>query len=295
MSESDLADPPRARAGPAVRRRGVGLSTTDAAASTRRCKSIALERSRPRRVPQPDRGHLGRADARRLFLGRHAADVFALVVRQALRARRDALSQGLSGARLRDRHQLQSLHQLLHGREHHGDADAGAGARGVRPQSFLQEQLSVPAMDRSRTASSTISNSPSAMSPNARRGTAPEAVESVLDAAHALHEPGRVPLSPRHQAEARGIRARGGASGSRTRRATYSDLWRTVPSLAARQGADAERTGGGRAQAAGCACRKRTCSISWRRTARSCSPGSASCCASCATSRNISIRSARPS
>ena len=81
-------------------------------------------------------------------LGRHAADVFALVVRQALRARRGALSQGLSGARLRDRHQLQSLHQLLHGGEHHGDADAGAGARRVRTQPLLQEQLSVPAMDR---------------------------------------------------------------------------------------------------------------------------------------------------
>ena len=56
-----------------------------------------------------------------------------------------ALSQGLSGARLRDRHQFQSLHQLLHGGEHDGDADAGHRARRLRPQPLLQEQLSLPA------------------------------------------------------------------------------------------------------------------------------------------------------
>ncbi len=61
-----------------------------------------------------------------------------------------ALPQGLSGARLRDRHQLQPVHQLLHGGEHDGDADAGHRPRRVRPQPLLQEQLSVPAVDRPR-------------------------------------------------------------------------------------------------------------------------------------------------
>ena len=105
-------------------------------------------------------------------LGRHAAHVRALVLRQALRPRRGALPQGLPGARLRDRHQLQSVHQLLHGGEHDGDADAGHRPRRLRPQPLLQEQLSLPAVDRSRPASSTISTSPSAMSPPARSGTA---------------------------------------------------------------------------------------------------------------------------
>ena len=38
-------------------------------------EEIALRRTRARRLSQPDRDHLVRADARRLFLARHAADV----------------------------------------------------------------------------------------------------------------------------------------------------------------------------------------------------------------------------
>ena len=83
-------------------------------------------------------------------LGRPAADVSALELRQALRLPRNAVPQGPAGARLRDRHQLQPLHLLHHGGKLHDDADAGHRARRVRPQSFLQEQLPVPAMDRRR-------------------------------------------------------------------------------------------------------------------------------------------------
>ncbi len=56
--------------------------------------------------------------------------------------------RGLMGPRLRDRHQLGPLHLLRHGGEHGDDADARHRARRLRPQPLLQEQLSVPAMDR---------------------------------------------------------------------------------------------------------------------------------------------------
>ena len=87
---------------------------------------IALGELGPRHLSQPDRGHHRRADARRLFLDRHAADVPALVVRQALRPRRGLLQARHAQPRLRARHQLRPLHQLHHGREFHDDAGAGA-------------------------------------------------------------------------------------------------------------------------------------------------------------------------
>ena len=113
----------------------------------------------------------------------------------------------------------------------HGDADAGARARGVRPQPFFQEQLSLPAMDRSRAAFSTTSISPSAMSPNARSATASSAVESALDAAHALMNQGVF----RYR---RATKLKMGEYESRRRERlkneaqSYCDLWRTVPSAA---------------------------------------------------------------
>ncbi len=62
------------------------------------CEEVALRRARPRRLPEPDRGHHRRADARRLFLDRHAAVLQALVVRQAFRPARGVLPQGPDGA-----------------------------------------------------------------------------------------------------------------------------------------------------------------------------------------------------
>ena len=111
--------------------------------------------------------------------------------------------KGLAGPRLRDRHQFQPGDLLHHGRELHDDADAGHGACRVRPQSFLQEQLPVPAVDRCRRHPRLSQPLPATTSPNARRSTGIEAVERVLDAAHALKEHGRQPLRPPLAAEPR--------------------------------------------------------------------------------------------
>jgi hypothetical protein len=61
-------------------------------------EEIALERTQARRLSQPDRGDLVGADARRLFLARHAADVQSLVLRQAVSRARNAVSRRLSAA-----------------------------------------------------------------------------------------------------------------------------------------------------------------------------------------------------
>ncbi len=144
MSETMLA--PGARS--AVRGRRVGFRQDPP--RSRRDRGDRPRGAGPRRLPQPDRGHHLRADARRLCLGRPAAHVPALELRQALRPRRGALPPRPAGPRLRDRHQFQPLHQLHHGGELHGDADAGDRARRLRPQPFLQEQLPVPPVDGRR-------------------------------------------------------------------------------------------------------------------------------------------------
>ena len=63
-------------------------------------EEIARRRARPRRLSQPDRGHQHRADARCLFLDRHAAVLQALVVRQALRPQRGDVPRRHAGPRL---------------------------------------------------------------------------------------------------------------------------------------------------------------------------------------------------
>ena len=63
------------------------LGLRHAVANLRRHRGDRGQRARARRLSEPDRGHLRRADARCLFLDRHAADVPALVVRQAFRPR----------------------------------------------------------------------------------------------------------------------------------------------------------------------------------------------------------------
>ena len=100
-----------------------------------------------RHIQASHRGHNHGANARRLCLDRHAAVLPALVVRQAVRAQRGPLPQGLAGPRLRNRHQLEPVRGLSSRREHGHHADAGDGARGVRPQPLLQEQLRLQAVD----------------------------------------------------------------------------------------------------------------------------------------------------
>ena len=135
-------------AAPAVRRAGVELRSDPQ--GLRRDGRHRAGRTRARHLSQPDRGHHGRADARRLFLDRHAADVPALVVRQALRPRRGLLQARHAHAGLRAGHQLRSLHQLRHGGELHDHAGPGAGACRLRAQPLLQEQLPVPDVDPAR-------------------------------------------------------------------------------------------------------------------------------------------------
>ncbi len=105
---------------------------------------------RARHLSEPDRDHQLRADARRLRFERPADRLSALVLRQGLHPPRAGLSQGVSGPRLRDRHQLQPLHRLSDGGELPDDAGAGDRARQLRPQLLLQGQLPVPAVHRGR-------------------------------------------------------------------------------------------------------------------------------------------------
>ena len=122
-----------------------------------------------------------------------------------------------------------------------------------------------------------------------------EAVESVLDAAHALMDQGVFRYPPRRQAEAARVRKRAGANASRTRSWSYSDLWRTVPGAAhARSRPRASRRPRERQQRLRLP-RGEHALFPGEEQPDAGRPGSANCCASCATSRNISIRSGRPS
>jgi hypothetical protein len=105
-------------------------------------------RDRTRSIPHADRGDHVRADAGCVFQRGYAAVLQTLEFRQGLRPQPDDVQQGLSGAGVRDRHQLRPLHLLHHGGELRDDADAGAGARGHGAQPLFQEQLCLQAVDR---------------------------------------------------------------------------------------------------------------------------------------------------
>ena len=119
-----------------------------------------------------------------------------------------------------------------------------------------------------------------------------EAVESVLDAAHALMNQG---VSRDLRPRPRNVARREQEKAARRRaheEATYDDIYRTLPEIT--QGAHRRAHRTRRTSSAAWACPRRTCSISWRRMRPSSRTGSASCYASCACCRSISIRSARP-
>jgi hypothetical protein len=103
---------------------------------------------RPGHLPQPARDHHRRADDGRLRQRRHAGELPPLELRQGVHRHREELQARPHGPGLRDRHQLQPLHQLPDGGEHDGDAGAGHRARRLRPQQLLQGQLPVPHVDR---------------------------------------------------------------------------------------------------------------------------------------------------
>ena len=74
----------------------------------------------------------------------------ALVVRQGVHPQRAGVPARHAGARLRDRHQFQSVHRVPDGGEHDDDAGARHRACLLRSQFLLQGQPSVPAVDRRR-------------------------------------------------------------------------------------------------------------------------------------------------
>ena len=103
-----------------------------------------------------------------------------------------------------------------------------------------------------------------------------EAVERVLDAAHALKDHGVNRYAHRSKPNLAEERRRAEEWRAHAE-ATYNDLWRTVP------GTEQGRGGSGRGRGAGCrrssassACPRRTCSISSRSGRRGSRTGSAS-------------------
>ena len=119
-----------------------------------------------------------------------------------------------------------------------------------------------------------------------------DAVESVLDAAHALMNQG---ISRDLRPRPRNVAKREQREGGTPPRARGGDLRRHLPHAARDHAASAPPSRPRRrTSSAGSACPRRTCSISSRRTRPSSRTGSASCCASCACCRSTSIRSARP-
>ena len=161
-----------------------------AAPGLRGDRADRVRRSRARRLSGADRGDHLRADARRLCLGRPAADVPPLELRQAFRVSRDALPQGAAGSRLRDRHQLEPVHLLHHGRKLHDDADAGA-SRTPRSATIISSRTTTCSGNGPMpTAFSITSLLPATTCTKCEERYGLEAVERVLDAAHALKEHG---------------------------------------------------------------------------------------------------------
>ena len=136
----------------------------------------------------------------------HAADVSATGRSASCsRARRGSTARPYR-PRLRDGDQLESLHLLSDGREFDDDADAGHRPRGLRPQSFLQEQLSLPAMDQ-RRRHSRISCLRQALHHGLRGTLRPRRGGARPRFGACADGPGRVPLPP-SAAPVAGARAR---------------------------------------------------------------------------------------
>ena len=120
-----------------------------------------------------------------------------------------------------------------------------------------------------------------------------DAVESVLDAAHALMNQGvSRDLRPRPRNVAKREQEKRARGAGRTRRRPTTTSTARCPRSRAKSARRADR--GAERAAPARACPRRTCSTSSRRTRPSSRTGSASCCASCACCRSTSIRSARP-
>lgn len=138
-------------------------------------------------------------------------------------------------------------------------------------QPLLQEQLRLQAVDRCRRHPR-LHGFRQGLYRALRERHRLAAVEAILDAAHALMDQGVFRLSP---SAASFVAGAGGDQGTaRIRARTFNDLWRTLP-----KSKDAERVDKAdpelEERKKSLNLRKRTCSISLRRTALSWNPGSA--------------------
>ena len=162
----------------------------------------------------------------------------------------------------------------------------------LRAQSFLQEQPPVPTVDRCRRPSSSYMDFAKGYITRCEERHGIAAVERILNSAHALMEQGV--FSYRRPPRLSSEKEREGHSRAAGIRGAF--LQRSVADAAAdRKGKRPDDSGPGRRSGRSRSiCPKRTCSISWKRTAWSWSPGSERSSASCASSPSISIRSGRP-
>ena len=219
------------------------------------------------------------------YAAQRAADrLSALVLRQGIHPQRAGVSPRHPGARLRDRHQLESLHRVPDGREHHDDAGVGDRARVLRPQLVLQGQPPVSAVDGGRRHPR-LPGLRAALRHGMRR-----AARRLRRGRHSGRMPRadaarRRPLSAAERAHAQG---RNGPAG-RARNAPRAAVQRPVAHASRRRRAQDGR----RPEALSARVRRRTSSTSSRSIRPSSNPGSASSSASCASSRSTSTRSRR--
>ena len=273
---------------------GARMGLRHAQTHLRRDRGDRARRDGARRLPQPDRGDHLRADARRLFLDRHAADVSALAFGKRFARDEMLYRKGYQG--LAYEIVINSNPCIAYIMEENTmTMQTLVIAHAASATTISSRTTTCSSSGPTPTASSTIWTSPSATSPNARRRYGLAAVERMLDAAHALMARASTAIAARGQAATwPRSEQRADASGGRTSEETYNDLWRTLPAPAPARKAGRARPRPRSADGAARPARGEPALFPARSTARSCAPGSASWCASCATSRSISTRSGRP-
>ncbi len=240
---------------------------------------------RPGHLPEPARDHHRRADDGRLRLGGHAGELPPLELRQGVHLDREELQARPHGAGVRDRHQLQPLHQLPDGGEHDGHAGPRDRARRLRPQQLLQGQLPVPHVDRCGV-DHRLPRLRAELRGRLRRAARPGRGGGVARQLPRADEPRRGPLPP-PEPQVAGAGA-GRAQGPRGLRAAAGQRHVAHAAAQGRQGRPKRPPARASPKS-----RRRTCCTSSRRTRRCSNPGSARSCASCARWRSTSTRSAR--
>ena len=210
---------------------------------------------------------------------------------KTVRARGSALPRRLLRARLRDRDQFQPVHLLPAGRKHDDDAGARDGACRLRPQSLLQEQLSLPAMDQCRRHSR-LSLLRQEIHRRLRGALRPRRGRSDARLRARADGPGRVPLSPAAASRRRSACWKSAAAAPQYDEEAYNELWRTLPAGVEPPSVTADSRSGGRVQRRDEAAGRKSSLFHREEFALARRPGSARRCASCATWRSISIRSA---